>query len=108
MEAASYILIAAGTYGVSIEDPELVNNLRSRIPRELCGVSEQRNNGTVSVTAYYEDNEKLPEKLGQIRKGMYLLEKRTGRSYVGIYFQKLFEKDWANEWKQYFHVTRIG
>ncbi|MCD8198893.1 MAG: 50S ribosomal protein L11 methyltransferase [Phascolarctobacterium sp.] len=108
MEAVSDILIAAGAQGVSVEDPELVNDLRSSIPRELCGISEQKDNGTVAVTAYYEDGEKLPEQLEQIRKELYLVEKRTGRAYVGIYFQKLFEKDWANEWKRYFHVTHVG
>ncbi len=108
MEVVSDILLAAGAQGVSIEDPKLVNDLRSSIPCELCGVPEQKDNGTVAVTAYYEDNAKMPEQLEQISKELYLVEEHTGRSYVGIYFKKLFEKDWANEWKRYFHVTHVG
>ncbi len=108
MEAVSDILLAAGAQGVSIEDPKLVNALRSSIPCELCGVPEQKDNGTVAVTAYYEYNAKLSGQLERISKELYFVEERTGRSYVGIYFKKLFEKDWANEWKRYFHVTHVG
>lgn len=109
VEAVADILTAAGTSGVAIEDPQLINNLRSSGTWELCDIPEQENTEIVTISAYYADDEKLQGRLQQIEAELAAVEERIGSFRFGnIRFRSLSEKDWANEWKQYFHVTHVG
>lgn len=63
----------------------------------------------VTVSAYYPEDEELSGRLSAIKEGLSGIEKRIGSFQVGqLRFRKVSEKDWANEWKQYFHTTKIG
>lgn len=109
VEVVADILTAAGTSGVAIEDPQLINNLRNNGTWELCDIPEQENTEIVTVSAYYADDEKLQDRLKQIESELAAVEERIGSFRFGnIRFRSLSEKDWANEWKQYFHVTHVG
>lgn len=109
VEVVADILTAAGTSGVAIEDPQLINNLRNSGTWELCDIPEQENTEIVTVCAYYADDEKLQDRLKQIESELAAVEERIGSFRFGnIRFRSLSEKDWANEWKQYFHVTHVG
>lgn len=109
VEVVADILTAAGTSGVAIEDPQLINNLRNSGTWELCDIPEQENTEIVTVSAYYADDEKLRDRLKQIESELAAVEERIGSFRFGnIRFRSLSEKDWANEWKQYFHVTHVG
>lgn len=109
VEVVADILTAAGTSGVAIEDPQLINNLRNSGTWELCDIPEQENTEIVTVSAYYADDEKLQDRLKQIESELAAVEERIGSFCFGnIRFRSLSEKDWANEWKQYFHVTHVG
>lgn len=109
VEVVADILTAAGTSGVAIEDPQLINNLRNSGTWELCDIPEQENTEIVTVSAYYADDEKLQDRLKQIENELAAVEERIGSFRFGnIRFRSLSEKDWANEWKQYFHVTHVG
>ena len=104
------ILYSAGAQGVAMEDPLLINQLRASGTWELCDIPEQQNTEVVTVTAYYPDDEKLSERLEFISREVKAVEERIGQKYVfrNPLFRTLCEQDWANEWKQYFHVTHIG
>lgn len=109
VEVVADILTAVGTSGVAIEDPQLINNLRNSGTWELCDIPEQENTEIVTVSAYYADDEKLQDRLKQIERELAAVEERIGSFRFGnIRFRSLSEKDWANEWKQYFHVTHVG
>lgn len=109
VEVVADILTAAGTSGVAIEDPQLINNLRNSGTWELCDIPEQENTEIVTVSAYYADDEKLQDRLKQIESELAAVKERIGSFRFGnIRFRSLSEKDWANEWKQYFHVTHVG
>lgn len=109
VEVVADILTAVGTSGVAIEDPQLINNLRNSGTWELCDIPEQENTEIVTVSAYYADDEKLQDRLKQIENELAAVEERIGSFRFGnIRFRSLSEKDWANEWKQYFHVTHVG
>lgn len=109
VEVVADILTAAGTSGVAIEDPQLINNLRNSGTWELCDIPEQENTEIVTVSAYYADDEKLQDRLKQIESELAAVEERIGSFRFGnLRFRSLSEKDWANEWKQYFHVTHVG
>lgn len=109
VEAVSDVLISAGTKGVAIEDPQLINDLRNSGTWELTDIPEQMNTEVVTVSAYYPDDEELNGRLAFIDAGLTAIEERIGNYRFGnTRFRKLAEKDWANEWKQYFHTTHVG
>lgn len=109
VEAVSDILTEAGSKGVAIEDPQLINELRSSGTWELCDIPEQQNTEVVTVSGYYADDEKLQQRLAQIEAALQAVEERIGKYRFGnTRFRRVSEQDWANEWKQYFHVTHVG
>ncbi|MDO4178533.1 MAG: 50S ribosomal protein L11 methyltransferase [Phascolarctobacterium sp.] len=109
VEAVSDVLISAGTKGVAIEDPQLINDLRNSGTWELTDIPEQMNTEIVTVSAYYPDDEELTGRLAFIDENLAAIEERIGKYRFGnTRFRKLAEKDWANEWKQYFHTTHVG
>lgn len=104
------IMRAAGANnGVVIEDPVLINTLRNSGTWELCDIPEQENTEVVTITAYYPEDEELQPRLTHIDEDLTNLETRIGKCRFGnTCFRTVSEQDWANEWKQYFHVTHIG
>ena len=63
----------------------------------------------VTITTYYPEDEELQPRLTQIDEDLTNLETRIGKCRFGnTRFRTVSEQDWANEWKQYFHVTHIG
>lgn len=109
VEVVSEILTEAGSKGVAIEDPQLINDLRNSGTWELCDIPEQQNTEVVTVSGYYADDEKLQNRLAEIEAGLAEVEERIGKYRFGnTRFRKVSEQDWANEWKQYFHVTHVG
>ncbi len=109
MEAAAEILTEAGSKGVAIDDPQLINDLRASGVWELCGIPEQQHTEVVTLTAYYADDENFAARLAQIEQELQAVEQRIGACRIGnITFRTVNEQDWENEWKQYFHVTHVG
>lgn len=109
VEAVADVLTSMGTQGVSIEDPQLINDLRNSGTWELCDIPEQENTEVVTVSAYYVKDERIDAKLAKIEAELDAIEARIGKCrFGGLRFRELAEKDWANEWKQYFHVTHVG
>ncbi len=109
VEAVADVLTGIGSKGVAIEDPQLINDLRNSGTWELCDIPEQENTEVVTVSAYYADDEKLKQRLAEIDRQLELIEERIGKyRFDNIRFRKVNEQDWANEWKQYFHVTHVG
>lgn len=109
VEVVSEILTEAGSKGVAIEDPQLINDLRNSGTWELCDIPEQQNTEVVTVSGYYADDEKLQNRLAEIEAGLAEVEERIGKYRFGnTRFRKVSEQDWANEWKQYFYVTHVG
>lgn len=109
VDAVADIMTSVGAQGVAIEDPQLINDLRNSGTWELCDIPEQQNTEVVTISAYYVDNERLQGTIEKIEKEVALVEERIGKCRFGnTRFRKVTETDWANEWKQYFHVTHVG
>ncbi len=109
VDVVSDIFTSVGAQGVAIEDPQLINDLRSSGAWELCSIPEQENPEIVTISAYYADDENLQERLAIIEAELSAVEERIGKFRFGnTRFRNVSEQDWANEWKQYFHVTHVG
>ena len=110
-EVTAEILREAGARnGVVIEDPVLYETVRKSLPFELCDpLPEETDLSVLTVTAYYPEDEDLQKRLQGIETDLAAAEKRTGSFRIGpTLFRKVSETDWSDEWKQYFHVTRVG
>ena len=110
-EVTAEILREAGARnGVAIEDPVLYETVRKSLPFELCDpLPEQTDLSVVTITAYYPEDGELQTRLQQIETELNAVEERIGKFRVGpTLFRKVSETDWSDEWKQYFHVTRVG
>ena len=110
-EVTAEILREAGARnGVAIEDPVLYETVRKSLPFELCDpLPKETDLSVVTVTAYYPEDEELQKRLQRIEAELTAVEKRIGRFRIGpTLFRKVSETDWSDEWKQYFHVTRVG
>ena len=101
---------AGARNGVAIEDPVLYETVRKSLPFELCDpLPEETDLSVVTVAAYYPEDEELQKRLQRIEAELTAVEKRIGRFRIGpTLFRKVSETDWSDEWKQYFHVTRVG
>ena len=108
-EAVADIFHSLGAGGVVIEDPLLLNNLRDSGTWELCAIPEQENTEIVVVTAYFPDDSELHGRLSAVEEEMAAIEERIGFCRFGrTCFRTISEKDWENEWKQFFHTTRVS
>lgn len=108
-EAVADIFHSLGAGGVVIEDPLLLNNLRDSGTWELCAIPEQENTEIVVVTAYLPDDSELHGRLSTVEEEMAAIEERIGFCRFGrTCFRTISEKDWENEWKQFFHTTRVS
>lgn len=108
-EAVADIFHSLGAGGVVIEDPLLLNNLRDSGTWELCAIPEQENTEIVVVTAYFPDDNELHGRLSTVEEEMAAIEERIGFCRFGrTCFRTISEKDWENEWKQFFHTTRVS
>ena len=110
-EVTAEILREAGARnGVVIDDPMVYERVREQVSRELCDpLPEGVDFSVVTVTAYYPEDEELQSRLSGIEAALERVRERIGPFRAGpTLFRRVSEKDWANEWKQYFHVTPVG
>ena len=107
-EAVANIFHELRVGGVVIEDPVLINRLRSS-EWELTDIPEQQDVETVTISAYFPNDDKFFEQLKQVEDALVEIEKNfSGCKKAATKFREVHEQDWANAWKQYFHPIRVG
>ena len=100
VESVSELLNRYTTGGVAIEEPiELIDEGQEY--RVLTGQ-------TVKVHAYLPIDGKEEAARHQVAEGLWHLSS-LGSQFVGdLQTRVVHEEDWANAWKDYYHVTHIG
>ncbi|HXZ05200.1 MAG TPA: 50S ribosomal protein L11 methyltransferase, partial [Ktedonobacteraceae bacterium] len=100
VESVSELLNRYTTGGVAIEEPiELIDEGQEY--RVLTGQS-------VNIHAYVPIDGKEGVARQQVAEGLWHLSS-LGPQFVGdLQTRVVHEEDWANAWKDYFHVTHIG
>lgn len=102
VETIAGLLHHWGAGGVIIEDPALVRAHIEAGDWELHGFTpEYLEQEHVILKAYYPENAPVtPEAIDEIM--------RAGGTDCRVEVSMLDEEDWAENWKEYYHVTRIG
>lgn len=109
VEAVADIFNTLRAGGVVIDDPLLLNSLRDSDTWEMCDIPRQENVEVVTITSYFPDDIELTARLTQLEEKIGEVEKRIGPCRCGpTKFRVVKETDWANEWKKFFHTTKVG
>ncbi len=111
-EVVSGVLFNEGISCFSVEDPrDLMELLESKtVPVDYVEEGLLREDGDVLVRVYLAENEQGALQLEGILAGIERL-KQGGEDWLGSLETELSvtdEKDWENNWKQYFHPLPIG
>lgn len=84
--------------GVAIEEPLL--------PGDETGKVEYDPNGMVTVKTYLPEGEGSEESIRRAEEGLWHLSQI--RRVEDLSVNRIAEEDWAEAWKKFFHVQRIG
>ncbi len=111
-EVVSGVLFNEGISCFSVEDPrDLMELLENKyVPVDYVEDGLLREDGDVLVRVYLAENEQGQLQLEGILAGIEKL-KTLGEDWLGSLDTELSvtdEKDWENNWKQYFHPLPIG
>lgn len=111
-EVVSGVLFNEGISCFSVEDPrDLAELLENKyVPVDYVEDGLLREDGDVLVRVYLAENEQGQLQLDGILAGIEKL-KLLGEDWLGSLDTELSvtdEKDWENNWKQYFHPLPIG
>ena len=111
-EVVSGVLFNEGITCFSVEDPrDLAELLENKyVPVDYVEEGLLREDGDVLVRVYLAENEQGQLQLEGVLAGIERL-RATGEEWLGSLETELSvtdEKDWENNWKQYFHPLPIG
>lgn len=110
-EAISEILIRSGSHGVMIEDPldfQFQNKEETRwdyIEEDVFKYDHE----DVKITGYFSQDEDIKKIIQNLQEKFDSLKKEDYLDFGTLEInQKLSdEKEWEDEWKKYFHTTKI-
>ncbi len=108
-ETVADIFQSAGSGGVVIEDPRVLNAyLRAGI-WDCTDLTEEEDKGWAVLKAYLPRDERLDRVLSSIEQELAQVESRSPGSIISsMIFRDMDEADWNSAWKQYFHPVRVG
>jgi len=100
VEAISEVMSRYATGGVAIDEPYTL--------QDDGQVAEPVPDAPVTVRVYVPDDPSGHEARSHIEQGIWHL-RQIGFGDIGeISARRLAEDDWANAWKEYFHVSHLG
>ena len=106
VELVSEIFIEMGTGGVVIEDPALILQYeRESHPDEWAVPGKAVKDGLSLVKGYLPFDEGLLNRVEELKKIINQLELEP-KPEINTY--SVAEEDWANAWKKYYKITRVG
>ena len=111
LEPVSGIFYGLDCKGVAIEDPnDILEREQGPLTWDFADINVLEHKGEVAVVkAYFSEEDNMEEVLEYINKKMAELKDLgidTGLAKVES--EKMYEEDWANNWKKYYKPTKIG
>ena len=111
LEPISGIFYGLDCKGIAIEDPnDILGREQGPLTWDFADINVLEHKGTVAVVkAYFSEEDNIEEIL------LYINEKINELREIGIDVgegkvenEKMFEEDWANNWKKYYKPTKVG
>lgn len=112
-DIVSSILYDIGVAGLAIEDPKDIIEKAKDPSWDYIELEEfldsDRDLKEIIIKAYFPETDNIKEILDEIKNRIMTIPyKENGEVYGEIELDEVFEKDWENNWKKFYKVTRIG
>lgn len=108
MDIIAAIFTDLGANGVSMDDPAVVNKYIKAKLWDYTDIPLQKNTQVVVVNAWLAKDNALAQKLKMLAQKLEKLSKSINTAPCETITHDVKEEDWANNWKKYFHPTKIG
>lgn len=111
LEPVSGIFYGLDCKGVAIEDPnDILEREQGPLTWDFADINVLEHKGKVAVVkAYFSEEDNIESVLKYIDEKMKeLKELGIDTGVAKIESEKMYEEDWANNWKKYYKPTKIG
>lgn len=111
LEPISGIFYGLDCKGVAIEDPnDILEREQGPLTWDFADINVLEHKGKVAVVkAYFSEEDNINEILTYINEKMdELKELGIDTGLAKVESEKMFEEDWANNWKKYYKPTKVG
>lgn len=111
LEPVSGIFYGLDCKGVAIEDPnDILEREQGPLTWDFADINVLEHKGKVAVVkAYFSEEDNINEILTYINEKMdELKELGIDTGVAKVESEKMFEEDWANNWKKYYKPTKVG
>lgn len=111
LEPVSGIFYGLDCKGVAIEDPnDILEREQGPLTWDFADINVLEHKGKVAVVkAYFSEEDNINEILTYINEKMdELKELGINTGLAKVESEKMFEEDWANNWKKYYKPTKVG
>lgn len=111
LEPVSGIFYGLDCKGVAIEDPnDILEREQGPLTWDFADINVLEHKGQVAVVkAYFAEEDNIEEVLKYINEKMVeLKELGIDTGLAKVESEKMYEEDWANNWKKYYKPTKIG
>lgn len=111
LEPVSGIFYGLDCKGVAIEDPnDILGRDQGPLTWDFADINVLEHKGEVAVVkAYFSEEDDIKEILTYINEKMEELKAMGIDLGLGkVESEKMFEEDWANNWKKYYKPTKVG
>ena len=111
LEPVSGIFYGLDCKGVAIEDPDdILGREKGPLTWDFADINVLEHKGEVAVVkAYFSEEDDIEEILTYINQKIEELKNMGIDLGLGkVESEKMFEEDWANNWKKYYKPTKVG
>ena len=111
LEPVSGIFYGLDCKGVAIEDPDdILGREKGPLTWDFADINVLEHKGEVAVVkAYFSEEDDIEEILTYINEKIEELKNMGIDLGLGkVESEKMFEEDWANNWKKYYKPTKVG
>ncbi len=111
LEPVSGIFYGLDCKGVAIEDPnDILEREQGPLTWDFADINVLEHKGEVAVVkAYFSEEDNIEEVIKYINEKMEeLKDLGIDTGIAKVESEKMYEEDWANNWKKYYKPTKIG
>lgn len=111
LEPVSGIFYGLDCKGVAIEDPnDILEREQGPLTWDFADINVLEHKGEVAVVkAYFSEEDNIEEVIKYINEKMEeLKDLGIDTGIAKVESEKMYEEDWANNWKKYYKPTKVG